>query len=93
MSKFQTKIINKYKSFGYIVLNAINISDKGYPDLILCKDGKTTFIEVKEGKDTLKPLQKLRIDKLIQQGFTAFAIHDQKGVIYGSDENFFNYFK
>ena len=93
MSKFQTKIINKYRSYGYIVLNAINISDKGYPDLILCKDGKTTFIEVKEGKDDIDALQKLRIDKLIKQGFTAFAIHDQKGVIYGSDENFFNYFK
>ena len=42
----------------------------------------TIFIEVKEAKDTLKPLQKLRIDQLNQKGFKAICLQDGKGVIY-----------
>lgn len=82
MSKFQTKIIKEYKSKGYTVLNVIKLSDSGYPDLILLKDGVTRFIECKEKTDTLKPLQKLRIDELIDNGFDAFCLQDSKGKIY-----------
>lgn len=81
-SKFQSKLIREYKAKGYIVLNTIKLSESGYPDLILLKDGKTTFIEVKEGNDTLKPLQKFRIDELIKQGFDAFCLHNKKGIIH-----------
>ena len=35
------------------------------------------------GGDTLKPLQKYRIDELIGQGFEAFCLKDGK-VIYGT---------
>ena len=42
----------------------------------------TIFIEVKEAKDTLKPLQKLRIDELNKLGFNAFCLQDGKGIIY-----------
>ena len=87
MSKYQTHLINKYKKLGYIVINVIKASEAGYPDLILLKNGKATFIEVKEGKDTLKPLQKFRIDQLIEQGFEAFATHNEKGIIYGTNNN------
>ena len=52
------------------------------PDLFLFKDGVTKFIEIKEATDTLKPLQKYRIDELIKQGFEAFCLQDKKGVIY-----------
>lgn len=82
MSKFQTKLINKYKKKGYIVLNLIKVSENGFPDLICLKNGKATFIECKEGKDTLKPLQKFRIEQLKEKGFNAFAIHNLKGIIY-----------
>jgi len=40
------------------------------------------FVESKEDGDTLKPLQKLRIDQLIKQGFDAKCIHATKGQIY-----------
>ena len=83
-SKFQTKIINEYKAKGYIVLNVIKLSDSGYPDLFLFKEGKTIFIEIKEKNDTLKPLQKYRIDELIKQGFQAGCLQKGKGVIYGN---------
>tara|TARA_R110000772_G_scaffold67579_2_gene150054 strand:+ start:22908 stop:23150 length:243 start_codon:yes stop_codon:yes gene_type:complete len=78
---YQTKVINEYKKKGYLVLNVIRLSDSGYPDLILLKDGKTTFIECKTKTDTLKELQKFRIDKLREQGFTAFCLKDGK-IIY-----------
>jgi Holliday junction resolvase len=82
MSNFQTKIIKEYESKGYIVLNIIKLSDAGFPDLITLKDGKAIFIECKEENDTLKELQKFRIDQLISQGFEAFCIKKNKGIIY-----------
>ena len=82
MSKYQSKIIKKYKSEGWIVIKTIKLSDSGYPDLFIFKDGQTKFIEVKKGNDSLKELQKFRIDELIKQGFDAFCIHETKGKIY-----------
>ena len=40
------------------------------------------FIEIKENGDTLKPLQKFRIDELIKNGFKAFCLKKDKGIIY-----------
>ena len=84
MSKFQTEVIKHFKKKGYIVWNVIKLSDSGFPDLSIFKDGKVIFIEVKEGKDTLKKLQKYRIDQLINEGFEACCLHNTKGIIYGS---------
>ena len=53
------------------------------PDLLCLKSNEPTiFIEVKEKKDTLKPLQKLRIDQLNQKGFKAICLQDGKGIVY-----------
>tara|TARA_B110000858_G_C17791367_1_gene470097 strand:+ start:2016 stop:2273 length:258 start_codon:yes stop_codon:yes gene_type:complete len=81
-SKFQSKTIREYKNNGYIVLNVIKLSDSGYPDLLCMKDGESIWIECKESSDTLKPLQKYRIDELVKQGFKAFCLQDKKGIIY-----------
>lgn len=81
-SKYQTRIIREYTKKGYKVLNVIRLSENGYPDLIALKDGKAIFIECKEGNDTLKPLQKLRIEELRRLGFEAFCTQDTKGVIF-----------
>lgn len=81
-SKFQSKIIKEYKSKGYLVINIIKLSDNGYPDLQCIKDGISTWIECKEKNDTLKPLQKYRIDELNKAGCIAFCLQDGKGVIY-----------
>ncbi len=86
MSSFQSKLIKKYKSEGWIVIKTIKLSDSGYPDLFLFKNGKTIFIEVKKGNDTLKQLQKYRIDELIKQGFEAFCMHETKGKIYPNEK-------
>jgi hypothetical protein len=46
------------------------------------KEGKVLWIESKEPNDTLKPLQKLRIDELRKNGFRAYCIQKNKGIIY-----------
>jgi len=83
MSKFQSKIIKEYEDKGYLVLKTIRLNVNGYPDLLCLKSSEPTiFIEVKEVKDTLKPLQKLRIDQLNQKGFKAICLQDGKGIVY-----------
>lgn len=70
------------ESKGYLVLKTIRLNKSGYPDLFCFKDGKTVFIEVKEANDTLKPLQKHRIDELRKKGFEAYCLKKDKGKIY-----------
>ena len=81
-SKFQTKTIKEYEAKGYFVINLIKTNKNGITDLLCCKDGEAIFIEIKENGDTLKPLQKFRIDELIKNGFNAFCLHSVKGNIY-----------
>jgi hypothetical protein len=68
---FQSRLIADFKKQGYIVLKHIRLNENGFPDLQLLKNGVSIFIEVKEGSDTLKPLQMYQIDRLIKQGFEA----------------------
>jgi len=59
----------------------------GYPDLLATKLGEVDiYIECKELNDTLKPLQKFRIDQLIVAGKKAFCIQDKKGIIYPNEK-------
>ena len=81
-SKFQTKTIKEYEAKGYFVINLIKTNKNGITDLLCCKDGEAIFIEIKEANDTLKPLQKFRIDELIKNGFKAFCLKKDKGIIY-----------
>jgi Holliday junction resolvase len=82
MSAFQTLVKNKLKKQGFTVLKIIKLSDSGYPDLLALKEGKSIWVEVKESNDNLKKLQKMRIDQLISDGFIAFCIQKNKGIIY-----------
>lgn len=80
-SKFQSKIIKQYETNGWTVLNVIKLSDNGYPDLLCMKAGEVdTWIECKEGNDTLKPLQKFRIEQLRKLGKQAICLHETKGI-------------
>ena len=79
---FQAKFIKQMEEEGYLVLKTIRLNQNGFPDIILLKDGKTIFVELKEGKDTLKPLQALRINQLRAKGFQAYCWHYTKGLIY-----------
>jgi len=82
-SKFQSKIISEFESNGYTVLNIIKLSKNGYPDLQCIKKGEIDiWIECKEKNDTLKALQKFRIDELNNLGKNAYCLQDGKGKIY-----------
>lgn len=71
-SRHQEKIIKEYQSKGYYVINLIKTNKNGIPDLLCLKDNeKPLFIECKEKTDTLKPLQKFRIEELKKLGFKA----------------------
>ena len=79
----QTKTIKDYEKKGYYVINLIATNKGGIPDIVCLKDGEPPiFIECKEDKDTIKPLQKFRIDELKKHGFKAFCLHNKKGIIY-----------
>jgi Holliday junction resolvase len=82
MISFQKAVIKEYESKGYTVLKFIRLNKSGYPDLMCLKNGDAVFIECKEAKDTLKPLQKLRIDELRANGFEAIVVQEGKGKIY-----------
>ena len=82
-SKFQSKIIKEYKLKGWKVLNIIRLSENGYPDLLCIKKNEVDlWIECKELNDSLKELQKQRIDELILLGKKAICLQDTKGQIY-----------
>jgi len=84
-SKFQTKIKKQYQTEGYTVTK-YQTTQAGYPDLLCTKINEVDiYIECKEFKDTLKPLQKFRIDQLIAAGKKAFCIQDKKGIIYPNE--------
>jgi Holliday junction resolvase len=68
-SKIQSKIIKKLEKEGYFVLRLIRTNKNGIADLLVLKDGKTTFIEVKQPKGVVSELQKLRKKQLEEQGF------------------------
>ena len=80
---WQSEVKAKYQRSGWTVLNVMKLSDNGYPDLLCMKQGEVDiWIECKEGKDTLKPLQKYRIKELRELGKVAFCWHREKGVIF-----------
>lgn len=78
-SKYQTKIIKRFENDGYLVINLIKTNKNGIPDLLCLKEGeKPLFIECKEKTDTLKPLQKFRIEELKKYGVNAIVLQDLK---------------
>ena len=70
--QLQTKIKKKLELDGYFVTKLIKTSTNGIPDLLCLKDGKATFIEVKQPTGVLSELQKLRIKELERYGCDVF---------------------
>jgi Holliday junction resolvase len=73
-SEKQRKLIEKYESDGYYVIKLIQTNKNGIPDLILLKDGKCFFIEVKREGEKPKPLQEYRRKELEAKGFEVIVI-------------------
>jgi hypothetical protein len=67
--QLQSKIKKYAELNGWIAIKTIKLSEAGYPDLFLFKDGKTIFVEVKKPNGITSPLQILRHKQLRLQGF------------------------
>lgn len=79
-SSVQSKIIKHYEQQGFFVLKIVVCNKKGFPDLILFKDGKAFFAEIKRLCEQPTPLQKVRHEQLQKLGFTVKTIsgYDKK---------------
>lgn len=63
MNESERIIFDEYESQGFDVIHI------GVPDLILLKDGKISFVEIKTGHDKLRKAQVIAIDLLEKHGF------------------------
>ena len=68
-SAIQTKIKKKLEADGWTVVKLIKTSMNGIPDLLALKDGCCQFIEVKQPKGVLSPIQEYVIKELRKKGF------------------------
>lgn len=75
-SVIQSSLIKKYESQGYMVVKLILTNKSGIPDLLLLKDGKASFVEVKRDGQKPRPLQEYRIKELRSLGF---EVHVENG--------------
>lgn len=65
----QTQIKKKLQEDGWIVVKLIKTSMNGIPDLMCLKEGEVKFIEVKQAKGVISPIQQYVIDTLRINGF------------------------
>lgn len=72
----QAKIIKRYQKQGYMVVKVILTNKDGFPDLMLLKDGRASFIEVKRPNEKPRPLQEYRIKELRENGFEVQILSD-----------------
>ena len=68
-SRIQSQIIKRYEKLGYMVVKVLLCNKNGFPDVMLLKDGKASFIEVKRPGEKPRPLQEFRIKELRSLGF------------------------
>lgn len=73
-SVIQSKIIKRYENAGYIVVKIGLCNKGGFPDLMLLKDGKASFVEVKRPGQKPRPLQEYRLKELRDAGFEAIVL-------------------
>ena len=69
----QTKLKKQWESKGYFVINLIAITPVGIPDLICLKPNHVVFVESKEKKDKLSPLQTIWLKRLTRLGFECYV--------------------
>jgi Holliday junction resolvase len=68
-SKIQSRIIKRLEAQGYYVIKLILTNKNGIPDLLLLKDGKASFVEVKRPGEKPRALQEYRMKELKELGF------------------------
>lgn len=75
--KLQRNLTVFFEKNGFLVVKLIKTTCNGIPDLMILKDGRVFFIEVKKDvKTKARPLQLYRIEQLKRLGFEAYVIGD-----------------
>jgi len=88
----QKKISDFMTNEGFLVLKIIRLNKTGYPDLLCIKENyKNIWIEIKEKKDTLKPLQIERINELNEIGNIAICLKCEN-IIYPFQSSFHQWY-
>ncbi|MCK5639789.1 MAG: hypothetical protein KAJ19_03290, partial [Gammaproteobacteria bacterium] len=78
-NNLQTKILKYIKQHDKAVAYKIETAnERGVPDILCCLNGVFVAIEVKEGKDTVKPIQEAQVDRILEAGGHAWFIRDFK---------------
>jgi hypothetical protein len=73
----QRKIIERHQKQNWFVVKIIQSTANGFPDLMLLKNGRAVFIEVKRpGVKTAAPLQVYRHKQLRDLGFDCYLTDD-----------------
>lgn len=75
-SRIQARIIKRYEGMGYMVVKVLLCNKNGFPDLMLLKDGKVSFVEVKRPGEKPRPLQEYRIRELRDMGFDVEVLYE-----------------
>lgn len=77
-SKKQTKLIKEWQGKGYFVINLIRVHPIGLPDLVCLKPTHVCFVESKEDRDRLSPLQRIWHKRLIKMGFDVYLNNNKQ---------------
>ena len=70
-SQIQAELIKQLERSGWQVIKLIQTTANGIPDLMVLKNGRAVFIEVKRPGQYPRPLQLYRIEQLTNNGFEA----------------------
>lgn len=80
-SKISRNIVDKLKASGWFVTKLQTTSTPGIPDLLCIRSGRVVFIEVKQDKGIVSPLQEFRIEDLRKQGMEVRVVRDLNEII------------
>ena len=72
-SSIQKKIIQSHESDGWIVVKLIQTTMNGIPDLLLLRNGRIAFVEVKRKGEKSTPLQIYIQNKIRSKNIDVFV--------------------
>jgi hypothetical protein len=75
----QRKLVFRLRAWGaeVVKLTTLGIYGKtGYPDLLVLRNGRAIFVEVKTPTGKLTPRQDATLSRLEAQGFDTFVVRD-----------------
>ena len=78
-SKIEKDCVTWAKAQGWLSYKFSSPSNRGVPDRIFLKRGKTVFVEFKTPTGVISPLQVRQIEKIKSYDFKVFVIHSLEG--------------